>query len=56
MDLPGGYAEPLTELLALTAANKLSPQVGAEYPLEDARRSHEDLLARRTTGKLILRP
>ncbi|MFC6155442.1 quinone oxidoreductase family protein [Kribbella jiaozuonensis] len=56
MDLPGGYVEPLTELLALTAAKKLSPLVGAEYPLEEARRSHEDLLARRTTGKLILKP
>ncbi|WP_328997622.1 zinc-binding dehydrogenase [Kribbella sp. NBC_00709] len=56
MDLPGGYVEPLTELLALTAAKKLSPLVGAEYRLEDARRSHEDLLARRTTGKLVLKP
>ncbi|TDW69499.1 quinone oxidoreductase family protein [Kribbella pratensis] len=56
MELPGGYAEPLIELLALTAAKKLSPLVGAEYPLEEARRSHEDLLARRTTGKLILKP
>jgi NADPH2:quinone reductase len=56
MDLPGGYVEPLTELLALTAAKKLNPLVGAEYPLEEARRSHEDLLARRTTGKLILTP
>ncbi|RZT27742.1 NADPH2:quinone reductase [Kribbella sp. VKM Ac-2569] len=56
MDEPGGYVEPLTELLALTAAGKLRPLVGAEYPLEDARRSHEDLLARRTTGKLILKP
>ncbi|MEU4286682.1 NADPH:quinone oxidoreductase family protein [Kribbella sp. NPDC026596] len=55
MDLPGGYAEPLTELLALTASHKLRPLVGAEYPLEDARRSHEDLLARRSTGKLVLR-
>ncbi|MER7243564.1 zinc-binding dehydrogenase [Kribbella sp. NPDC000426] len=56
MDLPGGYVEPLAELLALTAAKKLSPQVGAEYPLEEARRAHEDLLARRSTGKLILKP
>ncbi|MEU4195281.1 zinc-binding dehydrogenase [Kribbella sp. NPDC026611] len=54
MDLPGGYAEPLTELLALTAAGKLRPLVGQEYPLEDVRRSHEDLLARRTTGKVVL--
>ncbi|TDW24578.1 quinone oxidoreductase family protein [Kribbella kalugense] len=56
MDLPGGYVEPLTELLALTAAKELRPLVGAEYPLEDARRSHEELLARRTTGKLVLKP
>jgi NADPH2:quinone reductase len=55
IELPGGYVEPLTELLALTAAKKLHPLVGAEYPLEDARRSHEDLLARRSTGKLVLR-
>jgi len=56
MDLPGGYVEPLTELLALTAAKKLRPLVGAGYPLEEARRSHEDLLARRSTGKLVLKP
>lgn len=56
MDLPGRYVEPLTALLGLTAEGKLHPLVGAEYPLEDARRSHEDLLARRTSGKLVLRP
>ena len=56
MDLPGKYAEPLAAMLDLTARRQLRPLVGAEYPLEDARRSHEDLLARRTTGKLILKP
>jgi NADPH:quinone reductase len=55
MELPGGYAEPLSDLLALTAAKELRPLVGAEYPLEDARRSHEDLLGRRSTGKLVLK-
>jgi NADPH:quinone reductase len=35
---------------------RLSVRVGAEYPLEDAARAHEDLAARRTTGKLILVP
>ena len=30
--------------------------VGGEYPLEDARQAHEDLRARETTGKLVLRP
>ena len=56
LDRPGAFAEPLTELLLLTAAGKIRPLVGAEYPLAEARRAHEDLLGRRTTGKLILRP
>ncbi|MDX2971395.1 quinone oxidoreductase family protein [Kribbella solani] len=53
---PGMYVHPLTAMLELTAEKKLHPLVGAEYPLEEARRSHEDLLARRSTGKLILKP
>jgi NADPH2:quinone reductase len=53
---PAGYGEPLAELLDLTAAGTLRPLVGREYPLEDARRAHEELLARRTTGKLVLTP
>ena len=27
---------------------------GGHYPLEQARQAHEDLLARRTVGKLVL--
>ncbi|GAA1590570.1 zinc-binding dehydrogenase [Kribbella hippodromi] len=53
---PGMYAHPLSAMLELTAEKKLHPLVGAEYPLEEARRSHEDLLSRRSTGKLILKP
>ncbi|MDX6241590.1 MAG: NADPH:quinone reductase [Kribbellaceae bacterium] len=56
MDYPGAYHEPLAELLELTAAGTIRPLVGGNYPLADARRAHEDLLARSTTGKLILRP
>ncbi|HEY3561627.1 MAG TPA: zinc-binding dehydrogenase [Kribbella sp.] len=56
MDLPGMYVEPLEAMLDLTARKQLRPLVGAEYPLAEARRSHEDLLARRSTGKLILKP
>ncbi|HET6737754.1 MAG TPA: zinc-binding dehydrogenase [Kribbella sp.] len=56
MELPGLYVEPLEAMLDLTARKQLRPLVGAEYPLAEARRSHEDLLARRTTGKLVLRP
>jgi NADPH2:quinone reductase len=50
------YREPLAELLKLVAEGRLHPVVGGEYPLAEARRAHEDLLARRTTGKLVLRP
>jgi NADPH:quinone reductase len=38
------------------AEGKLEIRIGARYPLEDARRAHEDLEARRTTGKLLLTP
>lgn len=38
------------------ADGKLEVRIGGRYPLEDARRAHEDLEARRTTGKLILLP
>ena len=53
---PGAYAGPLAEMFALVAAGTLTPLVHAAYPLADARRAFEDLLARRTTGKLTLRP
>jgi NADPH2:quinone reductase len=46
----------MAEMLAMVAAGQLSPVVGTTYPLADARRAHEDLLARRSTGKLVLDP
>jgi NADPH2:quinone reductase len=49
-------AEPLAELFARTAAGELRVIEGAVYPLSEARRAHEDLRARRTTGKLVLDP
>jgi NADPH2:quinone reductase len=36
------------------AAGKLDVRIGARYQLEDARRAHEDLQGRATTGKLVL--
>ena len=45
---------PLAEMVGLIAAGDLQPLPGAEYPLADARRAHEDLRARRTTGKVVL--
>jgi NADPH2:quinone reductase len=53
---PGMVKEPMAELLGMVAAGTLSPVVGATYPLADARRAHEDLLERRSTGKLVLDP
>ena len=57
------YAAARTELLkrarqvfALIAEGKLDVRIGARYPLEDASAAHEDLEARRTTGKLLLLP
>jgi NADPH2:quinone reductase len=45
-----------SELFAWIAEGKLDVRIGERYPLEDARRAHEDLQARRTTGKLVLVP
>jgi NADPH2:quinone reductase len=44
------------ELLEWVREGKLDVRIGGTYPLEDAARSHEDLEARRTTGKLLLIP
>jgi NADPH2:quinone reductase len=48
--------EPMAELMQMTADGGLRPVVGATYPLAEARRAHEDLRARATTGKVILDP
>ena len=52
--LPGAVSGPLKELFTLVAEGRLRPVTGSSYPLAEARRAHEDLLARRTTGKVIL--
>lgn len=49
-------AEPVRELLDMVAAGELRPVVGGTYRLSDARRAHEDMLARKTTGKLVIDP
>ncbi|MGY1821660.1 quinone oxidoreductase family protein [Geodermatophilus sp. SYSU D00079] len=46
----------MTELLALVADGSLRPIPGGRYPLTAVREAHQDLLARRTTGKLTLDP
>jgi NADPH2:quinone reductase len=44
------------DLFEWIAKGELDVHVGGEYPLADAPRAHEDLAARRTTGKLLLIP
>jgi NADPH2:quinone reductase len=43
-------------VLDLVAAGRLDVRIGGRYPLAEARRAHEDLEGRRTTGKLLLLP
>ncbi|MFC7342651.1 quinone oxidoreductase family protein [Saccharopolyspora griseoalba] len=44
------------ELLDWIGSGALRIRVGATYPLAEARAAHEDLQARKTTGKLLLLP
>ncbi|WP_432547690.1 quinone oxidoreductase family protein [Kineococcus sp. SYSU DK004] len=44
------------DLFGWIAAGRLDVRIGGTYPLADARRAHEDLQGRRTTGKLLLLP
>ncbi|HTE62497.1 MAG TPA: NADPH:quinone oxidoreductase family protein [Solirubrobacteraceae bacterium] len=47
---------PLRELFERAAAGELRVVEGETYPLSEVRRAHEDLQARRTSGKLTLDP
>lgn len=53
---PAMVSEAVEGLLALIAAHEVRAVVGGSYPLAEARRAHEDIRARRTTGKLVLVP
>jgi NADPH2:quinone reductase len=43
-------------LLGAVAKGELRATIGGTYPLSDAARAHEDLIARRSSGKLLLDP
>jgi NADPH:quinone reductase len=45
-----------SEIFSAAADGSLKVRIGASYPLADARRAHEDLEGRRTTGKVLLVP
>jgi NADPH2:quinone reductase len=47
---------PLMDLFGQVASGTLRVIEGATYPLSEAARAHEDMQARRTTGKLVLDP
>src|SRR4051794_4728663 len=46
----------MNELLAMVDDGSLRPVGGGRYPMSAVREAHQDLLARRTTGKLVLDP
>src|SRR3954463_12173646 len=48
--------QPLRDLFERAARGELEPQLGNVYALSDVRQAHEDLVGRRTTGKLALDP
>jgi NADPH:quinone reductase len=53
---PGMLAEPLVELFERVMRGELRAIVGGTYALGDVARAHEDMQARRTSGKLLLDP
>jgi NADPH2:quinone reductase len=46
----------VADLFAAIEAGELEVVVGGVYPLSEARRAHEEIAARRTSGKLLLDP
>jgi NADPH2:quinone reductase len=53
---PQEVGSMIGELLEAVGTGKLEVSVGEVYPLSEAARAHEDLIARRTSGKLLLDP
>ncbi|HEY1520493.1 MAG TPA: quinone oxidoreductase [Solirubrobacteraceae bacterium] len=53
---PEMLKERARALFELIQSGALDVRIGARYPLDQARQAHEDLQARRTTGKLLLIP
>jgi NADPH2:quinone reductase len=49
-------APMIGELFGAVAGGQLEVQVGEVYPLSEVGRAHEDLIGRRSTGKLLLDP
>jgi NADPH2:quinone reductase len=56
MSRPDMLDAAVNDLLPMVARGELKPIVGGRYPLSAVREAHQDLLARRSTGKLVLDP
>ena len=54
LNRPGMMDAAMDELLAMVADGTLKPVIGGRYPMANVRDAHQDLLARRTSGKLVL--
>lgn len=50
------FGDVIAELFSLILAGKITPVIGATYPLSLAVQAHADMLARKTSGKVILDP
>jgi NADPH2:quinone reductase len=46
----------VAELFKLIGSGALKPIIGATYPLNEAAGAHRAMLARETTGKIVLKP
>lgn len=53
---PEMLREAIEDLLGMVSHGELKPVLGGTYPLADARRAHEDIRSRKTSGKLVLDP
>ena len=56
MSRPEMMDAAMEELLPMVADGALRPVAGGRYPMSAVREAHQDLLSRRTTGKLVLDP
>jgi NADPH2:quinone reductase len=56
MRRPDLMTEAMEGMFKMVLDGELEPIVGGEYPLEDARKAHEDIRSRGTVGKLVLTP
>ena len=48
--------EAAQALTPLVASGQVTPQVGPTYPLAQSARAFQDILDRKTTGKVIIEP